>query len=219
MPAHSYMLADLAGCVAAVCLFPLFVLLPGYAIAWLTDLFEFRRRTFAFQLALSIPLSMAICPAVTYFAVRFGSMTAVWVLYAASWIYAVAIAVRRPMSLAPYTRFVTPILGAWAAIAVFSLIDLQIGSRAWYPSAAFDYAVRTQFIHSIAANGIPAANPFFFPGHAVPLRYHYFWLLLCAFVDLAGGPIVTARHAWIAGTVWCGFGLMAMVALYFRLFS
>src|ERR1019366_147281 len=27
------------------------------------------------------------------------------------------------------------------------------------------------------------------------------------------------RHAWIAGTVWCGFGLMALVALYCRLFS
>jgi hypothetical protein len=219
MPAHSYMLADIAGCVAAVCLFPLFVLLPGYALAWLTDLFEFRGRTFAFQLALSIPLAIAICPVVTYFAARFGSMTAVWVLYAASWIFAVAIAVRRPMSLAPYTRFVTIALGAWAAIAIFSLIDLQIGARAWYPSAAFDYAVRTQFIHSIAAHGIPAVNPFFFPGHAVALRYHYFWLLLCAMVDLAGGPTVTARHAWIAGTVWCGFGLMAIVALYFRLFS
>jgi hypothetical protein len=219
MPAHSYMLADLAGCVAAVCLFPLFVLLPGYAIAWLTDLFEFRRRTFAFQLALSIPLAIAICPAVTYFAARFGSMTAVWVLYAASWICAVAIAVRRPMSLAPYTRFVTIAVGGWAAIAILSLIDLQIGRHAWYPSAAFDYAVRTQFIHAIAANGIPAVNPFFFPGHAVALRYHYFWLLLCAMVDLAGGPIVTARHAWVAGAVWCGFGLMAIVALYFRLFS
>jgi hypothetical protein len=219
MAAHSYMLADIAGCVAAVCLFPMFVLLPGYAIAWLTGLFEFRRRTFAFQLALSVPLSMAICPVVTYFAARFGSMTAVWVLYAASWIYAVTNAVRRPMSLAPYTRFVAIVFGAWAAIAIFSLIDLQIGTRAWYPSAAFDYAIRTQFMHSIAAHGIPAVNPLFFPGHAVALRYHYFWLLLCALVDLAGGPMVTARHAWIAGVVWCGFGLMATVALYFRLFA
>jgi hypothetical protein len=213
------MLADLASCAAAVCLFPLFVLLPGYAVAWLTDLFEFRRRTFAFQLALSIPLAMAICPTVTYFAGRFGSMTAVWAIYAASWIYALSIAVRRPMSLAPYTRLVAPILSAWAAIAILSLIDLEIGHRAWYPSAAFDYSIRTQFIHSIGATGIPPANPFFFPGHPVSLRYHYFWLLLCALADLGGGSLVTARHAWIAGTVWCGFGLMAIVALYFRLFS
>ena len=146
-------------------------------------------------------------------------MTIVWALYAASWVYAVAVAFRRPKSLAPYSRMVALLLAAWAAIAIFSLIDLQAGSRAWYPSAAFDYSVRTQFIHSIGATGIPPGNPFFFPGHPVPLRYHYFWLLLCALVDLAGGTLVTARHAWIAGTVWCGFGLMAVVALYFRLLS
>jgi hypothetical protein len=146
-------------------------------------------------------------------------MTIVWAIFAASWIYAAAIAIRRPMPLAPYTRPVLTIAGVWTAIAILSLIDLQIGHRDWYPSAAFDYAVRTQFIHSIDATGIPAANPFFFPGHTVPLRYHYFWLLLCALVDRAGGPLVTARTAWIGGAVWCGFGLMATVALYFRLFD
>ena len=219
MPTHAYMLHDLAGCLAALCLFPLFLLFPGYALAFLTDLFDFRRRTFAFQLAVSVPLSIAVCPIVTYFAARFGSMTVVWTLYAISWIYALAVAVRRPKSLAPYTRTICILLGAWAAIAVFSLIDIQLGDRAWYPSAAFDYSIRTQFIHSLGATGIPPANPFFSPGHTVPLRYHYFWLIICSLVDLAGGSLVTARHAWIAGTVWCGFGLVATVALYFRLFA
>jgi len=219
MPTHSYMLADIAGCMAAVCLFPLFVLVPGYAIAWLTDLFDFRRRTFAFQLALSLPLGIAICPGLIYFTGRLGSLTAVWVFCAVSWIFAASVALRRKMSLAPYTRSVVWIFSAWAAIAIFSLVDLQIGNRAWYPSAAFDYAIRAQFIHSIGTTGIPPASPFFFPGHAVALRYHYFWLLPAALVDLAGGSLVTARHAWIGGAVWCGFGLMALVALYFRLFA
>ena len=218
MPAHSYMLTDLVASAAAVCLFALFVVLPGYAIARIADLFEFRHRTFAFQLTLSIPLAIAICPAVTYFVWRFGSINAVWVLYAASWVYAVAAATRRPVSLAPYTRVATAIAGVWTAIAICSLVDLQIGRHAWYPSAAFDYAVRTGFIHSIGATGIPPANPFFFPGHAVALRYHYFWLILCALVDRAGGAFITARHAWIAGTVWCGIGLMAAAALFLRLF-
>ena len=218
MPVHPYMLHDLAASAAAVCLFPLFVLVPGYAIAFLTDLFDFRRRTFAFQLALSIPLSIAICPLVTYFAGRFASWNAIWTFYAALWICALAAVVRRKISLAPYTRVVALIFAAWTAISVLSLVDLQIGSRDWYPSAAFDYSVRTQFIHSIVATGIPPANPFFFSGHPAALRYHYFWLLLCAMVDRAGGSMVTARHAWIAGSVWCGFGLMAIVALYFRLF-
>jgi len=217
------MLADIAGSLLSVCLFPLFVLVPGYAVAWLTGLFEFRRRTAAFQLALSVPLSIALCPAATYLAGRFGSKSAVWCLYAALWGYALAVLVGRvrrvwaPAGLMPRTAIAS--LAVWMAVAILSLVDLQIGGRAYFPAAAFDYSVRAQFIHSIAATGIPPANPFFFPGHPVPLRYHYFWLLLCAMVQLAGGGLVSARHAWIGGTVWCGLGFMALIALYFRLFA
>ena len=213
------MLHDIAACLTAICLFPLFLLVPGYALAFLTDLFDFRRRTFAFQMALSIPLSIAICPIVTYFAARFGSMTVVWALYAVSWLLCPSGRSPPPKSLAPYTRIVCILFAAWAAIAIFSLIDLQIGDRAWYPSAAFDYSIRTQFIHSLGATGIPPGQPILL---SRATRAAAVSLLL---VDplRAGGPrrrsLVTARHAWIAGTVWCGFGFMATVALYFRLFA
>jgi hypothetical protein len=222
MPTHSFMLADIEGSLVAVCLFPLFVMAPGYAVAWLTDLFAFRRRTLAFQLALSVPLSIAICPALTYLAGRCGSMTAVWALYAATWAYALAVTAprfRRRGSLPRGSYAVLAILAAWTAVAILSLVDLQIGDRAYFPAAAFDYSVRAQFIHSIGVTGIPPGNPFFLPGHPVPLRYHYFWLLLCALVHLAGGALVSPRHAWIGGAVWCGIGFMALIALYFRLFS
>ena len=229
MPLHNFMLADIAGSLVSVCLFPLFVLIPGYAVACLTGLFEFRRRTAAFQLALSIPLSIAICPAATYLAGRFGSIAAVWCLYAALWGYALVVTARRLAESLPWKweggrhrlphQFGLAILAVWATVAILSLVDLQVGGRAYFPAAAFDYSVRAQFIHSIAATGIPPANPFFFPGHPVPLRYHYFWPVLCAMVQLAGGPLVSSRHAWIGGTVWCGFGFMALIALYFRLFS
>ena len=221
MPVHNFMLADLEGSAAAICLFALFALVPGFAVAWLTDLFEFRRRTPAFRVALSIPLSIALCPAGTYLAGRFGSMAAVWAIYGISWIYALVIAARhfRGGAWLPAKSWVVfAILGTWAVIVLFSLIDLQVGARDWFPSAAFDYSIRAQFINSVGATGIPPANPFFLPGHTVPLRYHYFWLMLCALVSLAGGPLVTARHAWIGGSVWAGAGLMSLVALYFRLF-
>lgn len=216
MPAHSFMLADVAGCLFAVCLFPLFVLLPGFATAWLTDLYDFRRRTGAFQIALSIPLSIAICPVIVYLAGRFLSSAAVWAIFAATWAYVLALVARRRVFLPRLPSAAAMIFGAWAAIAILALIDLQIGHRAWFPAAAFDYSVRAQFIHAIGA-GIPPVNPFFYPGHPVPLRYHYFWLLLCSLVDRAGGTAVTPRHAWIGGVVWCGFGFLALIALYFRL--
>jgi hypothetical protein len=61
-------------------------------------------------------------------------------------------------------------------------------------------------------------NPLFFPGHSVPLRYHYFWFIPCALVDRLGGPWVNARQALIASDVWCGWALMAIVVAYLRFF-
>jgi hypothetical protein len=146
-------------------------------------------------------------------------MNAVWVLYAVSWAYAGVIAWRgsAPRSPSGAWRMAVVILSVWGAVALFSLVDLQIGDKLYYSTTAFDNSVRTQFIHAISSGGIPPANPFFFPGHAQPLRYHYFWLILCSMVDVAGGAFVGPRHAWIGGVIWCGAGLLALVALFFRL--
>src|SRR5579872_1016253 len=75
---------DLTSTLLAIVLFPVFLWVPGYAIAWLLDLFQFRRRTFPFRAVLSLPLSIALCPILTYLAGRFGGWTAVWTFYAAS---------------------------------------------------------------------------------------------------------------------------------------
>jgi hypothetical protein len=229
---HNFTLTDIAASIAAVCLFPLFVLIPGYAVAWLLDLFDFRRRTWLFRAALSVPLSIAIAPILSYLAGRYFSMTAVWGLYAASWAYVAVVVLRgvvlrgvvrrgghepAPRSPAGAWRMAVVILSVWGALALFSLVDLQLGGKLYYSTTAFDYSVRTEFIHAISSTGIPPVNPFFFPGHAQPLRYHYFWLILCSLVDVAGGAFVGPRHAWIGGVIWCGAGFMALVALFFRL--
>jgi hypothetical protein len=161
-----------------------------------------------------------VCPIATYLAGRFGSMSAVWGLYALSWAYFLWVTGRRlrHITLPAGSLPIAAILTAWTALAILSLVDLQFAGRDYCPVTAFDYSVRTEFIHAIGA-GIPPSNPFFFPGHAVPMRYHYFWLLLCGLVNETGGTVVGPRRAWIGGVVWCGFGLMAITALYFRLFA
>src|ERR1019366_381019 len=93
-----------------------------------------------------------------------------------------------------------------AAASYFSVID-------------FDYSVRIAFTHSIGAFGLPARNPFFFPGHAAALRYHYFWMIPCAQIYRLGMPLVDARAAFIAGTMWVGIGLISLIPLYLRLFG
>jgi len=52
----------------------------------------------------------------------------------------------------------------------------------------------------------------------VPLRYHYFWFILCSLVDQAGGEWVTARHAFFASVFWCGIALACAIAAYLRFF-
>jgi hypothetical protein len=231
MPAHNFMFDDLAGCLMAVALFPLFLACPGYAIAWLLDLFEFRQRTLAFRIALSIPLSVAMCPIVTYLAGRFGSWNAIGVFYAASAVYFLVVfarqlrkeiqatGVRTALSVPKELRIFVVISAVWLAAALFSLIDIQIGDRLYYPVNSYDNSVHTEFVHSISATGIPPQNPFYLAGHRAPLRYHYFWLMMCSLVERAGMGAITSRQALIGSIFWCGMGLMALVSLYLRLFA
>ena len=51
-----------------------------------------------------------------------------------------------------------------------------------------------------------------------PLRYHYFWFILCSLVNQAGGTWVPARNAFFAGTIWCGIGLACAIAAFLRFF-
>jgi hypothetical protein len=215
--------ADLVATLAAVCLYPLFVCIPGYVVAWFGNLFDFRRRTLIFRIALSLPLSISLCPIAIYLVGRFVSMHAVWFLYAACWIGFVPLVLwdlrqqhlRLQIDRKWFVFF--GIAACWLVLALFSSVDLQLGERDYFPTIAFDYALRTQFVHAITATGIPPDNPYYFPGHSVPLRYHYFWLLFCSLVEQAGGAFVGPRRAWMGGTVWGGFGFLAVVALYLRL--
>jgi hypothetical protein len=221
------MVDDLYGSLKAICLFPVFLFIPGYVVAWWLDIFEFRRRTAAFRITLSVPLSVSLCPILTYLLARFAGMTAVWVFYAAAAAaFLVLVGLRwtggrkgeSTRRLAPAgSAIFAVIVCVWLAVSILSLIDLQIGDRLYYPTSTLDYAVRTSFTHSIGTTGIPPQNPLFLPGHPVNLRYHYFWLMLCSLVGRIGP--VSARHALIGGTFWCGIGLMALVAVYLRLFT
>jgi hypothetical protein len=212
MPAHNFTLADLGACAEAFALFPLYVVLPGYVAAWLLDLFAFRRRTVPFRLALSIPLSISLGPIAVYLLGAW-LFWPIWLSFAGLvcwewWGRRFRLPETQKLRLTPF--FV------WIVLALLSLVDLQLGDRLYYSIIGYDYSIRTEMIHSLATAGIPPRTPFFFPGHDVPLRYHYFWLMLCSQVARLG---FGARAALIAGTPWCGFGLMGLVALYLRLFS
>jgi hypothetical protein len=131
-PMPNFMLEDLSGSLRAIYLLPLFILIPGYTIAWIFDAFEFRRRTGPFRMALSIPLSIAVCPIVTYLLGRFGSMDAVWAFYWAAALGFAAIQVvsrrrggRLGFGFTKDLRVFGAVIGVWLVICLASLIDLQ----------------------------------------------------------------------------------------------
>jgi hypothetical protein len=65
---------------------------------------------------------------------------------------------------------------------------------------------------------LPAESPFLNPGHPTPLRYHYFWPMMCGLAaDLAGGAVST-RAVVTAGTIWAGAALLCVIALYLSFF-
>lgn len=226
MPAHNFMLSDCVAIFISFCLFSLVGFFPGYALGWLLDVLRFRSRTLPFRLAISVPLSISIGPIMSYFVGRWVSMTAVWAIYAVLCVCALLLAVRELRSRchaierpSKQQLQVLALIAAWIVIAVLSLADMQIGRRLYFSVIGLDYCVRTAFTNAISTSGLPAHSPFFFPGHFVALRYHYFWLILSALVEQIGRPLVDARQAFIGGTIWCGIGLISLVALYLRLFS
>jgi hypothetical protein len=220
-----FLTSDLIGISAGFALFSLLAFFPGYAIGWLTNVFEFRTRLLPFRLAASVPVSLAVGPILGYTVGRWFGLNAVWLVYAVLGVAAVSSgALRRKARLGAGFDFralwpFAALIALWMAVAFLSLADLPIGRRLYFSVIDFDYAVRIAFTHSIGAFGLPARNPFFFPGHAAALRYHYFWMIPCAQIYRLGMPLVDAREAFIAGTMWVGIGLISLIPLYLRLFS
>jgi len=111
------------------------------------------------------------------------------------------------------------IAAGWVLLVELTLSDLRLGNRLYFPTVTYDYSLRSTVTSSITRGGIPPHNPFFFAGHLFVMHYHYFWLALCSLAEQMTGSQSGSRHAVVAGTIWSGLGLLALVALYLRFFQ
>ncbi len=200
---------DFLGIAAAWLLFPALAFFPGYLLAHALNLWQFRTRTFAFQIAASVPLSLSTGPIFTFFLWKFA-----WPFYAL--IAAASLCFFKP-KLDKTTRTAALVALTWSLFAALWLMDWQFPARTYFPIYALDYSTRSAMVHSLAAFGLPAQTPFFTPGHPVALHYHFLWLLQCALIHAVAPAFITARLAFIAGAIWCGIGLMCIAALAMRI--
>lgn len=205
----------------AVLLFVPIVVTPGYVIAWLTNVLAFRDRTLMARLTIAVPFSIGMCPIISYYLWRV-SFPAVWLFYGTCFAYFLLSLWRerpwRRFGIRGRVGYLAIVIG-WAVLALLLLVDMQMGKRLYFPVVTYDYALRTAFTAAISRSGVPPHNPYFYPGQFFNLHYHYFWFILCSIVQKIAGGAVTSRQAMLAGTIWCGIGLLALIPLYLRFFQ
>ena len=222
------LLADVEHILAAAVLFLPLLLLPGFALAASTDIWQFRTRSPVTQLAAALVLSVALVPIAMFLLWSLG-FALVWTLYLGSIAAVAAIvlfrrswlrrwqlaqaAIHRPWAIAAV------VLG-WSALAILTLVDIPLGQSLYPTELTLDHSYRTEFVAAAArATGLPPASPFFLDAaHPVPFRYHYFWFMLCGAVVRISGFHVGARDALFASIVWAGLAGIAMLTLYLKLF-
>ncbi len=213
---RNFTVADALGTLKACLAFLPFAFAPGYVAAWALDLFEFRRRRPILRLILAVPLSIAICPMLSYLLARFLA-PGLWAFYIGVFAACALLLAKeaRRVKLWPLSKYIWVALSLmvlWGMSALGSMVDLQIGDELYPPIVAYDHSVRTAMTVAIARH-VPPANPFF-ANAAAPLRYHYLWLLFCSL------PMkvfhLSPRCVVYSGVVWCGLGLMCLIALGLR---
>lgn len=212
---------DVLGCLRDVAAFAAVLLAPGYCLAWGCNLMGFRARTLGQRLAWAVALSFAAMTIVSILLAKAVSLTAVcWLAGACAVGCAMLLAremwSRRHSLTSKWRPIGGYIAAAWALFAIFELVDVGVGSRLFFSVTVFDHALRTAFVDAVMRTGVPPSNPLFWPGHAAPMRYYYFWYVLTAVAAKLAGA--TARQAMIASVAWAGLGLAAVLGLYCKNF-
>jgi hypothetical protein len=211
-----FALTDAAGIAVAFLLCPVFTLFPGYLLAHLSNLWQFRTRTSAFQLAASTVLAVSIGPIFTFLLGSISNWKVVWIVY-------LCIAAASLTSLRPRfnktSLIAISIAVAWSLFAALWLMDWQFNTRVYTPIYSFDNGTRAAFIHALATFGLPAQSPFFYPGHPVALHYHFLWLLQPALIHWLLPSLISARMALIAAAIWASLSVMCLAALTTKIFT
>ena len=226
----NFFLQDVFESVLAACLFPIFLLAPGYLLAAWLDIWQFRHRSFGARLALGIVISFAVTPGIAYLLSRLWSLQLVCYVFLAVSLLCLLLTTAKSRLVDVPSRLsalrsdrrllqVVALAIVWMGVAIFLLSDFQVANRLYPNVVAHDYAWRIAVTGAITHTDVPPINPDFYPGQPIQLYYYYFWFMTCSLIDILGGSWVGPRGALAAGAGWVGIGIMAIVALYVRLFA
>jgi hypothetical protein len=215
---------DIFGTLYATILFPIVLVIPGFVIGWILDIFSFKKRTLVAQYIIAACLSNAIVPIILYLAFRFFSNKFAISLIIIFFIFWLAIQFnlistqQLQVQISQTAIYALMIAGIWILFCTLLLVDIQIGNKLYFNAGAHDFTTRASLIEAITRTGVPPVNPSYYPGHYEKItELYYFWYIPASAADILGGNIVDARLALFAGITWSGLTLMATIAVYLRL--
>jgi hypothetical protein len=219
----NFTLEDILGILRVLPFFALIFLAPGYCLGRVSNVLGFRQRGAAEQWLLSMGISIVVVPITLNLLSRWFSLSVTvplcWLLAGIAFGDLLVRWRRNKFPIASMRRSTAIAIGLailWAVICVVSLPDLQLGHRLYSTAAVADLGVRSAFVASAMHGGAPPANPFFFPGSIVKLRYYYYWYVMTAIPAVAAG--VQPRAALFASSIWSGWLLAAAAALFLKHF-
>jgi hypothetical protein len=178
------------------------------------------------QLFWSVPLSIGISTIAAVLIARFISLGAAGAFFLASAILWLVVMSRewilrrradgKRIGWRPLGGTALVVALVWIAVAILSLVDWQRGHQLFMSIATYDHAARVNWTESVLRTGVPPANPLYWYKHATPMRYYYFWNVVCAAIVKISH--LSTRGVFIASCVWAGFALACLIGLYLKHF-
>jgi hypothetical protein len=217
---HGYTITDILGALEAAAIFAAFLLPPGFLLGFASNVLGFRNRSASERFLFSTVLSLSIAPVLAVLLVRFSSLTITVSIFLVAAVVSILLVVRELFGTAGKWRLhrttwiALSMMAVWVVFALLLLVDWQVGDRLYVSYVAYDHSIRTILVEAAARTGVPPINPLFGLGSAPPLRYYYYWYVLCALpVHLAG---ISPRASLNGSVIWAGFALAALLPLYLK---
>jgi hypothetical protein len=199
----------------------------GYVAAFATNLCNFRQRSLVERIFWSIPLSLAVS---TISAVLIGKFTSLGTFVAILWatiVFCAALLVREKLQCRrlaekwnigwkPFGGAALTFASLWIVVVILLLVDWQRDHQLNMSLVIFDHGMRVAWTQSVLRTGIPPTNPLYMYLRPAPMRYYYFWYVICAAV--AKMAHLPARAVFNASCVWSGFSLASLIGLYLKHF-
>lgn len=204
---------------ASAC-FGVFLLAPGYLFGQVLDVNRFRSRSLPERTLWAVALSVPVAILLVVFGTRHLSTTAVGAgalgLFGAGvGVIAAQAMMGRLTRRGEWDRFTGIALGLMAALAVYCVLatlGITVGHKLYEGAYAGDWSVRVPLTAAAIRGNNPVTTPFYgVYGESAPLRYYYYWYVLCGAVGRLGHA--TARPVLAASSMWSAFALIATIFL------